>query len=635
MQDQVRRFRASTPRGALEAVKAAFGPDAVIVSTREVAGSARGAREIEVVAQRSDAPDAPPPRETSLQNERSDRNERNERSDRHDDVPRDYPFPMRLFAPPASGFVDERPTTTAQQKRPAVADRAPRPERTAAFDRSMVGERGGERSLLEQAEDRLAERAFFDREPADPGEGAERLDRAAMAERAPLPERAVTSTLSIAAYKAAAARSEAANTQRALSRGADAPAEQPRLKRQLVAAPPPRAPEQRPVEVRQPEPRGAEPHFIEVPSVTPTEAMPKATGRATPREELAPLLPDMLLPITSLPPTVLPPTVLPPATVSPTVVPSTDAPQKLTAARSLLHLSAQPYAMPYDAVPITMPTMPLMPTLQPLSFEHGPSGIGLAADLPEPIAARLIARGVSDLVATRIVERAARMPRQSKPLVERVTSAIFELIQLAPVPWRADLTRNRRIISLVGPTGVGKTTTIAKIAARAMLEERLKVSLVTVDTYRVGAIEQLTRYGEIMGLPTYVARTRADLAEVLDHCQSADLVLIDTAGRSPVETDGIRAQSTLLAEIEDLETHVVVSAATPLRQLQHLRTRYESVERAQVVISKVDEGDGAAGLLTAAATLGLPVSCFTDGQRVPEDVHAVVLSSLVTDLVKS
>lgn len=191
-------------------------------------------------------------------------------------------------------------------------------------------------------------------------------------------------------------------------------------------------------------------------------------------------------------------------------------------------------------------------------------------------------------------------------------------------PWSADA---RRTIALVGPTGVGKTTAIAKIAARALLETRFKIGLITVDTYRVGASDQLSRYGKIMGVPTFVARDRAGLAAAVDSTRDADLVLIDTAGRSDPES--ILAQMEMVKSAPNVQLHLVMSVATGARELAAVARRYKSFGAERLIFTKLDEADGPASALAATTVIGRPVSCICDGQRVPEDIHPVTDSSLV------
>jgi len=181
-------------------------------------------------------------------------------------------------------------------------------------------------------------------------------------------------------------------------------------------------------------------------------------------------------------------------------------------------------------------------------------------------------------------------------------------------------------IIMVGPTGVGKTTTVAKIAAKAIVESRLKVSLITVDTYRIGASEQIARYGSIMRVPTFVARDRDELAVAMEKSKDADLVLIDTAGRAVSEA--VARQAELLRTVPGVQLFLVLSAATGPRELAAAADRYRRLAPERVIFSKVDEAVAPGSVLSAAVRINRPVACIADGQRVPEDLHAVTSDEL-------
>jgi flagellar biosynthesis protein FlhF len=179
----------------------------------------------------------------------------------------------------------------------------------------------------------------------------------------------------------------------------------------------------------------------------------------------------------------------------------------------------------------------------------------------------------------------------------------------------------------VGPTGVGKTTTLAKMAARAILEARKRVAFVTLDTYRIGATEQLARYGEIMGAPVLVARDKGELARAMERVADADLVLVDTAGRSSPED--VARQAALVRTIPRVQLHLVVSAATGAYELAAVADRYRALQPDRLVVTKVDEAAGPGGILSASVRVCRPISCVADGQRVPEDLHAFTGPQLV------
>ncbi|HEY7726109.1 MAG TPA: flagellar biosynthesis protein FlhF [Anaeromyxobacteraceae bacterium] len=251
--------------------------------------------------------------------------------------------------------------------------------------------------------------------------------------------------------------------------------------------------------------------------------------------------------------------------------------------------------------------------------------------LPPPAAevlARLLGRGVEPVLAEELVRQALELGRtRAAPVGSLVRDLVAERLVPCRAPW---LHEGRHLVALVGPTGVGKTTTLAKIAARALLESRRKVALLTVDTYRIGATDQLARYGEIMGVPALVARDRGELRRAAERVREADLVLVDTAGRSSAED--VARQADLVRTLPRVQLHLVLSAATGAAELSAVAERYRALQPDRLVFSKVDEACGPGGVLSAAVRIGRPVACIADGQRVPEDLHAPVGADLV-DLV--
>lgn len=189
--------------------------------------------------------------------------------------------------------------------------------------------------------------------------------------------------------------------------------------------------------------------------------------------------------------------------------------------------------------------------------------------------------------------------------------------------------RNRRkVVALVGPTGVGKTTTIAKLAANFRLRDGIKMGLVTVDTYRVAAVEQLRTYAEIIDLPMKVVTSPQDMRRALDELIGLDLVLIDTAGRSPRDELKIQELKSLLAEAHVDEVHLVMSLVASVRSIQATAEKFAPVNTTSIILTKLDEAAGMGSLLSVARKVPLPVSYLTTGQDVPDDIEPALAARM-------
>ncbi len=187
----------------------------------------------------------------------------------------------------------------------------------------------------------------------------------------------------------------------------------------------------------------------------------------------------------------------------------------------------------------------------------------------------------------------------------------------------------RRIIAIVGPTGVGKTTTIAKLAARAALVQRRSVSILTLDSYRVGGEEQIRSYADLMGVPlTLVPDARRFPELLVTHHARHELVLVDTAGHSPRDAEALHALETVFAHVDDIEVHLALSAGSSARHVDSCVRHYSALAPRRILFTKVDEAVELDQLVRAPLRHGLPVSYITTGQRVPEDIEDATATRL-------
>lgn len=188
-------------------------------------------------------------------------------------------------------------------------------------------------------------------------------------------------------------------------------------------------------------------------------------------------------------------------------------------------------------------------------------------------------------------------------------------------------------VALVGPTGVGKTTTLAKIATEALRKRGLRVGLVNLDAYKVGAFDQLATYARILNVPFRSVSSQQDLASAIADFKGLDLVLVDTAGRSQRDAEGLQELQQLLGGIDQVKTELVLSATTRDQELLETVKRFSMFHPQGLIFSKLDEASLYGAIYNVSQKAKLPLVYFTTGQKVPEDIEEATPERVVSLLM--
>lgn len=234
----------------------------------------------------------------------------------------------------------------------------------------------------------------------------------------------------------------------------------------------------------------------------------------------------------------------------------------------------------------------------------------------------LLSQEVETTLATEIVESIMEKIERIEPNRESIQQLLKEAIinKLSNATYEP-VNDDTKIIQFVGPTGVGKTTTIAKIAAQKMLHNKYSVAFITADTYRIAAIEQLKTYATILGIPLEVVYSKEDYKKALQKFSTYDLIFVDTAGRNYREDRYIHELKQLITTPSyNAETFLVLSSTAKASDLIDIFEQFKQLAIEQVIFTKLDETESYGGLLNLIAKEQINVTYITDGQDVPDDL---------------
>jgi flagellar biosynthesis protein FlhF len=241
--------------------------------------------------------------------------------------------------------------------------------------------------------------------------------------------------------------------------------------------------------------------------------------------------------------------------------------------------------------------------------------------------AELVEQGVDPETAESLVKA---VDYDNPTSAERRTRVRRALAEMLIVDTPAELKSKSRVVSVfVGPTGAGKTTTIAKIAGHAKVRFGKRVALISTDMLRVGGYEQLARYGDLLGIPTYSCNDITALGDLVKSLDDRDLILIDTPGSAAADFTRLTAMEAFTNSGE-ARVHLVISASTRSEDVMNIVRKFHRFAPRRVVITKIDESDPKGAFVGDILRNEMPISYLTNGQRVPEDL----LTPSTDDLTK-
>jgi flagellar biosynthesis protein FlhF len=238
----------------------------------------------------------------------------------------------------------------------------------------------------------------------------------------------------------------------------------------------------------------------------------------------------------------------------------------------------------------------------------------------------MIENEVDEKFANQIIEDAGKNSKPNIPF-DYILAGIYQKMVLkfgkssGIVPAKS----GPKTVFFIGPTGVGKTTTIAKIASRFAMEEKKKVALITTDTYRIAAAEQLHTYANILEVPFRVIYTADELAGAVKDFEGYDYIFVDTAGHSPQNEEHMEKLKEFIDAakgVSEYQVFLVLSATTKYKDLLNIAERYGGITKYQLIFTKIDETSTLGNLINVKLHMDTPIAYVTYGQNVPEDIES-------------
>ena len=219
-----------------------------------------------------------------------------------------------------------------------------------------------------------------------------------------------------------------------------------------------------------------------------------------------------------------------------------------------------------------------------------------------------------------------------KMMMETLVATINDMgVEFRPIKINQG---SRKVIALIGPAGVGKTTTAAKLAAVWKFQKKRKVALIVMDDHRIGAVDQIKIYSKIIGVAVEIVSDKNELREAINKLKNKDLVIIDTPGLNCRNDLELEKFCKYFEEMKIIETHLLLSATTKEKDLIDISERLNKLEINRLIFTKIDESSTYGNILSHLIRTKIPVSCFTCGQEIPENIEDASMDRLLGLIIK-
>ena len=245
---------------------------------------------------------------------------------------------------------------------------------------------------------------------------------------------------------------------------------------------------------------------------------------------------------------------------------------------------------------------------------------------------RLRNEEVDEAIIEKIIKKIEKLTMDLQNNEDFVRNLIYNLLS-DYITVEEDLENQKQSFSFAGPTGVGKTTTMAKLAALYSLTLNKKVGFITLDTYRIAAVEQLKTYSDIIGIPLTVIYSPQEFKDAVENYRDKDIIMVDTAGRSHNDKYHLMELKHLLNSDTEIQVYLVISAGTKMKDCYEILDSYDFLEDYRLLFTKLDETSTHGIIINTSFFTKKPLSYFTYGQNVPDDIEKANKSKIINSLL--